>query len=137
MRLHRLECAKALLRAGADPNFVNKGGAWPCSFLPTPPLPCFHAPKRINCSATANGKCIPSATLCMSAPSTCIITCHVTHGAAGDLVLFWAIDGGVDMVKELVDYGADLNARWVSRPAAATAVELRAALGHKAAAVQA
>lgn len=48
----RLECAKALLRAGADPNYVNGGG---------------------------------------------------------DLTLFWAIDGGVEMIKLLHDYGADLN----------------------------
>lgn len=38
----RLECAKALLRAGADPNFVNNGG---------------------------------------------------------DLTMFWAIDGGVELIK--------------------------------------
>jgi ankyrin repeat protein len=50
----RLECARALLRAGADPNYVNLGG---------------------------------------------------------DHTLFWAIDGGVDMIKLLIDYGADLNAR--------------------------
>lgn len=30
---------------------------------------------------------------------------------AGDLVLFWAIDGGVEMIQLLVDYGVDLNAR--------------------------
>ena len=45
----RLEAAKALLRAGADPNYVNGGG---------------------------------------------------------DLTLFWAIDGGVEMIKLLVEYGA-------------------------------
>jgi len=50
----RLECAKALLRAGADPNYMNK---------------------------------------------------------AGDLVLFWGIDGGVEMIKLLHEYGADLDAR--------------------------
>ena len=50
----RLECAKALLRAGADPNFVNGGG---------------------------------------------------------DLTIFWAIDGGVEMIKLLFEYGADLDAR--------------------------
>ena len=44
----RLECAKALLRAGADPNFQN---------------------------------------------------------AADDLTLFWAIDGGVEMMKLLHEYG--------------------------------
>ncbi|KAL6779868.1 hypothetical protein ACKKBG_A14075 [Auxenochlorella protothecoides x Auxenochlorella symbiontica] len=49
----RLECAKALLRAGADPNFVNNGG---------------------------------------------------------DLTLFWALDGGVEITKLLHDYGADLDA---------------------------
>jgi ankyrin repeat protein len=48
----RKECAKALLRAGADVNYVNKGG---------------------------------------------------------DLALFWAIDGGVEMIKLFVDYGADLD----------------------------
>jgi len=48
----RLECAKALLRAGADPNFVN---------------------------------------------------------ATGDATLFWAIDGGPEMIKLFVDYGADLD----------------------------
>ncbi|KDD76941.1 hypothetical protein H632_c60p3 [Helicosporidium sp. ATCC 50920] len=49
----RLECARALLRAGADPNFVNAGS---------------------------------------------------------DLTLFWAIDGGVEMIKLFNEYGADLNA---------------------------
>lgn len=44
----RLECAKALLRAGADPNFQN---------------------------------------------------------AADDLTVFWAIDGGVEMIKLLHEYG--------------------------------
>lgn len=48
----RLEAARALLRAGADPNYVNAGG---------------------------------------------------------DLSLFWAIDGGVEMIKLFVDYGADLD----------------------------
>lgn len=49
---NRLHCAAALLRAGADPNFVN---------------------------------------------------------AYGDHVLFWAIDGGPEMIQLLVQYGADLN----------------------------
>ena len=44
----RLEAAKALLRSGADPNYVNK---------------------------------------------------------AGDLTLFWAIDGGVELIKLLNEYG--------------------------------
>ena len=48
----RLEAAKALLRAGADPNHSNR---------------------------------------------------------AGDAALFWAIDGGVEMIRLFVDYGADLN----------------------------
>lgn len=50
---NHLECARALLRSGADPNYQNN---------------------------------------------------------AGDLTLFWAIDGGVDMIKLLVEYKADLNA---------------------------
>ena len=29
---------------------------------------------------------------------------------AGDLAVFWAIDGGVEMIKLFVDYGADLDA---------------------------
>ncbi|WPT16263.1 Cortactin-binding protein 2 [Picochlorum sp. SENEW3] len=49
----RLECAKALLRAGADPNYIN---------------------------------------------------------GAGDLCVFWAIDGGVEMIKLFLDYGVDLDA---------------------------
>ena len=48
----RLECAKALLRAGADPNYIN---------------------------------------------------------GAGDLAIFWALDGGVEMTKLFIDYGADLE----------------------------
>ena len=46
----RLECAKALLRAGADPNYVN---------------------------------------------------------GAGDLVMFWAIDGGVECMKLLSECALD------------------------------
>eukprot|EP00887_Chlorella_sp_A99_P002558 scaffold6.g2558.t1 len=49
----RMECAKALLRAGADPNYTN---------------------------------------------------------GAGDLTLFWALDGGVEMTRLFVEYGADLDA---------------------------
>ena len=49
----RLECAKALLRAGADANFVSPGG---------------------------------------------------------DLTLFWAIDGGADMIQLFASHGADLDA---------------------------
>ena len=48
----RLECVKALLRAGADPNYMN---------------------------------------------------------AASDLTLFWGIDGGVEIIKLLIDAGADLD----------------------------
>ena len=48
----RLEAAKALLRAGADPNHVNR---------------------------------------------------------AGDAALFWAVDGGVEMIRLFVEYGADLD----------------------------
>ena len=50
----RYECCKALLRSGADPNYVNK---------------------------------------------------------ADDLVLFWGIDGGVEIIKLLYEYGADLDMR--------------------------
>lgn len=50
----RYECCRALLRAGADPNYMNN---------------------------------------------------------AGDLVLFWAIDGGVEIIKLMYEYGADLDAR--------------------------
>ena len=50
----RLDAAKALLRSGADPNFMNGGG---------------------------------------------------------DLTLFWGIDGGVELVKLLIEYGVDLDAR--------------------------
>jgi len=49
-----LEIARALLRAGADPNFMNEGG---------------------------------------------------------DLTIFWAIDGGPEMIKLLRDFGCDLNRR--------------------------
>ena len=48
----RLESAKALLRAGADPNYIN---------------------------------------------------------GAGDLTLFWAIDGGVEMIKLFIEYGVELD----------------------------
>lgn len=50
----RVECCKALLRAGADPNFVN---------------------------------------------------------AAHDQTLFWAIDGGIEIIKLFVSYGVDLDKR--------------------------
>jgi hypothetical protein len=36
---------------------------------------------------------------------------HTGYLLPGDLVLFWAIDGGVEMIKLLVEYGVDLNAR--------------------------
>lgn len=49
-----LAAAKALLRAGADPNYMNK---------------------------------------------------------ASDLTIFWGIDGGVEMIKLLHQYGADLSLR--------------------------
>ena len=50
----RFECCRALLRAGADPNYMN---------------------------------------------------------AASDLALFWATDGGVEIIKLFHEYGADLDAR--------------------------
>ena len=50
----RLDAAKALLRSGADPNFMN---------------------------------------------------------GAGDLTLFWGVDGGVELIKLLIEYGVDLDAR--------------------------
>jgi hypothetical protein len=31
--------------------------------------------------------------------------------AAGDLTLFWGVDGGVEIIKVLYEYGADLDAR--------------------------
>ena len=52
----RYECCKALLRAGADPNYINKGG---------------------------------------------------------DLTLFWAIDGGIEIIKLMHQYGVDMDARFV------------------------
>ena len=50
----RFECCRALLRAGADPNYMNR---------------------------------------------------------ASDLALFWAVDGGVEIIKLFHEYGADLDAR--------------------------
>jgi len=50
----RIEAVKALLRSGADPNYINDNG---------------------------------------------------------DLTLFWGIDGGVEIIKLLYEYGADLNFR--------------------------
>ncbi|KAK9916075.1 hypothetical protein WJX75_008265 [Coccomyxa subellipsoidea] len=50
----RYECCRALLRAGADPNYMNK---------------------------------------------------------ASDLVFFWAIDGGIEIIKLMIEYGADLDTR--------------------------
>ncbi|EIE27124.1 ankyrin [Coccomyxa subellipsoidea C-169] len=51
---NRYECCRALLRAGADPNFMNKGA---------------------------------------------------------DLAMFWAIDGGVEIIKLMHEYGADMDTR--------------------------
>ena len=65
----RLEATKALLRSGADPNYMN---------------------------------------------------------AAGDLVLFWAIDGGVPIIVEMVEYGADLDRR---TPAGWTPLSYARAMG--------
>ena len=53
----RYECCKALLRAGADPNFINKGG---------------------------------------------------------DLTLFWSIDGGIEIIKLMHQYGVNMDTRRVS-----------------------
>ena len=50
----RYECCKALLRAGADPNYINKGN---------------------------------------------------------DLTLFWGIDGGVEIIKLMHQYGVNMDAR--------------------------
>ena len=50
----RYECCKALLRAGADPNYINKGD---------------------------------------------------------DLTLFWGIDGGVEIIKLMHQYGVNMDAR--------------------------
>ncbi len=50
----RYECCKALLRAGADPNFINKGG---------------------------------------------------------DLTLFWSIDGGIEIIKLMHQYGVNMDTR--------------------------
>jgi hypothetical protein len=38
----------------------------------------------------------------------CYAVC--VHAAAGDLALFWAIDGGVPMIQLFVKYGVDLDA---------------------------
>lgn len=45
----------------------------------------------------------------------CSHACPCQWAPAGDLTLFWAIDGGVEMIKLCVDYGADLNARHALR----------------------
>lgn len=65
----RLEAAKALLRSGADPNFIN-----------------YH----------------------------------------GDATIFWAIDGGPELIKLLHDYGADLDLR---SPKDATPLSYARAMG--------
>lgn len=87
----RLECARALLRAGADPNYMNAAGGW-CG--------CIHG-QRICRTTSRHGRRLRRKE-------------HTRHARAraGDLALFWAIDGGVEMIKLFVDYGADLNARW-------------------------
>ena len=54
VRRGRYECCKALLRAGADPNYINKGN---------------------------------------------------------DLTLFWGIDGGVEIIKLMYQYGVNMDAR--------------------------
>lgn len=53
----RYECCKALLRAGADPNYINRGA---------------------------------------------------------DLTLFWAIDGGIEIIKLMHQYGVNMDARYSS-----------------------
>ena len=44
--------------------------------------------------------------------------------AGGDLTLFWAIDGGPELIKLLVDYGVDPDARtpkdWTALPRTAS-----------------
>lgn len=53
----------------------------------------------IPSTSIANVKC--------RAPLAGRVACS-THS---DLSLFWALDGGVEMTKLFIDYGADVNAR--------------------------
>jgi ankyrin repeat protein len=111
----RLECAKALLRAGADPNFVNRGGGATgvrpgCDRGASESIPRLAAEGFESCTNHSTTQPAITQPLNGHTPLNHSITEHSTTQPA-DLAIFWAIDGGVDMIKLFIDYGVDLDAR--------------------------
>lgn len=87
-----IKAVYAKLEAGADPNFVF-GPAYKCPEGYTPLMVAAHR-GRLECAR---------ALLRAGADPNYV-------NGAGDLTLFWGIDGGVEMIKLLQDYGVDLDA---------------------------
>jgi hypothetical protein len=81
------------LEEGADPNFVF-GRAYKCPEGYTPLMVCAHR-GRLDCARA----------LLRSGADPNFVNGN------NDLCIFWAIDGGVEMIKLFHEYGADLDAR--------------------------
>lgn len=101
----RLECAKALLRSGADPNFQNSNGDLVRS-SPTYTYELWYLDALVR---RTRARCFPRRLLTFT--SSCLLP----------KVLFWAIDGGVEMTKLMVDVrAASLRKRAASLSATRT-----------------
>ena len=81
------------IEEGADVNFVF-GPAYGCDNGYTPLMSAVH-----------RGRVEAAKALLRSGAD------HNYINAAGDATIFWAIDGGPELIKLLFDYGADLNVR--------------------------
>lgn len=82
------ECAKTPLRAGATPSFVCGAAA------PRPAYSATHPAHRLECA---------KALLRAGADANYV-------NGAGDLTLFWAVDGGPAMIQLFVRFGANVDA---------------------------
>lgn len=81
------------IEEGADVNFVF-GRAYGCPEGYTPLMAAAHRGRLEACKALLRSGSDPN-----------------YMNEAGDLCLFWGIDGGVEIIKVLYEYGADLDAR--------------------------
>lgn len=79
------------IQEGADVNFVF-GSAYSCKEGYTPLMAAAHRGRYECCKALLRSGADPN---------------YVNN--ADDIVMFWAIDGGVEIIKLLYEYGADLD----------------------------